>query len=208
MGIPLSHTPKLIRRKRSNSSKFKGSANSTPSQTSFEAEISQFYGGYSVLDAFRYIEGRRYHNSDAQYCFPNDSEELRRMQLSHNVFKNSWGGTNFSAPVAEMLSDGGVHVFDIGCGPGTWCLEMSLEYPKVTIIGLDISPTFSLGDKPPNVGYMQCDALDGLPFPSETFHYCWQKFMVSSFTKGQWIKQVKEIARVTKRGGWVEIMVS
>src|SRR4051812_5710071 len=66
MGIPISHPIRLVRRKRSNSTK-RSKSSSTPSQNSFETEISQFYGGSSVLDAFRYIEGRRYHNSDTRY---------------------------------------------------------------------------------------------------------------------------------------------
>ncbi|CAG8574276.1 5005_t:CDS:2 [Ambispora leptoticha] len=39
--------------------------------------------------------------------------------------------SNFSALVEKkMLNDKSVKVLDVGCGPGTWLLEMSSEFPK------------------------------------------------------------------------------
>lgn len=38
---------------------------------------------------------------------------------------------NFISPVHELLVSEKKHkVLDIGCGPGTWVLEMATEYPN------------------------------------------------------------------------------
>lgn len=38
---------------------------------------------------------------------------------------------NFISPVHESFSSGEkLKVLDIGCGPGTWIMEMATEYPN------------------------------------------------------------------------------
>lgn len=65
-----------------------------------------------------------------------------------------------------IASDGHLHlapidwspqrVLDIGCGTGTWCIEMADLYPSAEVIGVDLSP-FQPVLVPPNVSFQLDD---------------------------------------------------
>jgi ubiquinone/menaquinone biosynthesis C-methylase UbiE len=92
------------------------------------------------------------------------------------------------------------------CGAATWLLEMATEYPACSFTGIDISPMFPTEIKPRNVQFMQRNAVEGLPFPDETFDFVFMRIMYLSFTKEQWENVVRELSRVLKPGGWIELM--
>src|SRR5262245_18714729 len=73
----------------------------TPSaETTNKFDLSELYGGATVVEAFRYIEGRRYFNpSTVQYLFPSDEIWTNRMMLLQLIFKEAWSN-NFSSPVS------------------------------------------------------------------------------------------------------------
>ncbi|CAG8474620.1 16654_t:CDS:2 [Funneliformis mosseae] len=162
-----------------------------------------------ILDTFRYIGGRRYHNViDSKYYLPNDLTEIDRLEKQHYLFRHIWQG-NFSAPIHENLRKKENHacVLDVGCGPGTWVTEMAYEYPSAVFVGVDISPIFpSDQKKPENATFLQ-NMLDGLPFEDDTFDFVYQRFLASAISEEQWKGEViYELYRVTKPGGWVELM--
>jgi len=62
---------------------------------------------------------------------------------------------------------------------------------------------------PQNVSFSQVDVVKGLPFDDNTFDFIHLRFLVQYLTEKQWCENViKELLRVTKVGGWIEIMVS
>ncbi|CAH1764329.1 8904_t:CDS:2 [Entrophospora sp. SA101] len=65
----------------------------------------------SFMDEFRFIDGRRFHNENSRYWFPNDKKEVDRLNMQHYLFRYAWQG-NFSSPMGERLSNGGVRVLD------------------------------------------------------------------------------------------------
>jgi len=70
-----------------------------------------------ILDTFRYIGGRRYHNViNSKYFLPNDLAEIDRLEKQHFLFRHIWKG-NFSAPIHEKLLQTEHHacVLDVGC---------------------------------------------------------------------------------------------
>ncbi|CAG8562289.1 7556_t:CDS:2, partial [Scutellospora calospora] len=155
---------------------------------------------------FKYIDGRRYHNyENSRYPLPNDDEEINRLQTQHYLFRYAWGG-NYSSPVEEILRAGGAHVLDIGCGPATWVLEMASEYTSTSFIGIDFSLVFPTNIKPRNVQFYHMNILDGLPFEDNTFDFVYQRFMGLALTEKQWPMLLTELVRVTKPGGWIELM--
>ena len=85
-------------------------------------------------------------------------------------------------------------------------LNMASDYPLSTFVGIDIAPLF-YDDGPANTAFFQCNILDGLPFPDNTFDFVRQGFLVICIDWHAWKdKVVKELIRVTKPGGYIELM--
>ncbi|CAG8534235.1 11714_t:CDS:2, partial [Scutellospora calospora] len=164
--------------------------------------------GSNDFDTFHYIGDRKYCRSgieDVNYVYPVDDDEVDRCQMQHFLMKHIWEG-NFSAPVEEMLSNYDTKVLDIGCGSGAWILEMATEYQRPQFVGVDIAPLYPSEIHPTNVKFHQANVLSGLPFEDETFDFVYMRFMVFAFTINDWERALKEALRVTKKGGYVEIM--
>ncbi|KAF0556899.1 S-adenosyl-L-methionine-dependent methyltransferase [Gigaspora margarita] len=158
-------------------------------------------------DEFKFIDGRRYHNvENIHYFFPNDDLEIDRLQLQHYMMRFIWR-SNFSSPVRDLLDEGGARVLDVGCGPATWVLEMASEFPKSEFIGVDVVPVMPLTIKPKNVNFEEANLLDGLPFPDNHFDFTYIRFLNCAFPFNLWTTHViPELIRVTKPGGYIEIM--
>jgi ubiquinone/menaquinone biosynthesis C-methylase UbiE len=162
----------------------------------------------SFLEKFRYINGRRFHNEEStiNYYVPNDSEESNRLNLQHYLLRYVWKG-NFSSPITEILSERNASVLDIGCCAGTWVLDMAQKYSQSSFIGIDISRMYPSSDKTPlNAIFLQHNILEGLPWPPNTFDFVYKRFLSLSFTLKDLTKMINEVTRVTKIGGWIEVM--
>ncbi|CAB5205534.1 unnamed protein product [Rhizophagus irregularis] len=97
----------------------------------------------------------------------------------HYLIRHLWQN-NFSSPVEEILKRGGANVLDIGCGAGTWSLEMAKHYPESNFIG-------------------------GLPFEDNTFDLVFARLVGDSFSQKEWEETVlRELLRLTKSGSWLE----
>ncbi|CAG8552103.1 8699_t:CDS:2 [Ambispora leptoticha] len=145
-------------------------------------------------------------------------EDVEKLKQQHHLFKRVWNG-NYSAPVKMRLRDGAAKVLDVGCGTGTWVLEMAKDYPASAFTGIDLAPVFpssspnsnnstsSTEKKLMNVRFLQCDVLDGLPFPDNTFDYIHMRRMITSFKEQEFQDKIlPELVRVLRPGGWVEIV--
>ncbi|CAG8703467.1 9158_t:CDS:2, partial [Cetraspora pellucida] len=105
-----------------------------------------------ILSKDKLLNGREFFDiEDLNYALPSDKLEADRGFLSHVLNKHVWKG-NFHSPIAERLKNGGTKVLDIGCSSGNWIIDMALEYPSSTFIGIDVdSSFFPSNDKcPPN----------------------------------------------------------
>jgi len=92
------------------------------------------------------------------------------------------------------------------CGAGAWLINMALDYPVSVFVGIDIAPLFP-EDHPPNMAFIKCNILDGLPFPDNSFYFVRQAYVIICMNWQSWKeKVVKELIRVTKPGGYIEIM--
>ncbi|CAG8800642.1 10142_t:CDS:2 [Gigaspora margarita] len=154
--------------------------------------------------------GKRIHNNSLRSSkFSNFTmdEEVKRLERRHQLFKRIWQN-NFSAPVNENLTTGGAKVLEIGCGPGTWTIEMAKSYQLSTFTGVDMIPLFPQEKIPENAKFLQANVLNGLPFLDDTFDFVYMGLLVTAFTITEWEKVIPELVRVTKQGGWIEFMES
>lgn len=70
----------------------------------------------SVLN-YKIENGRRYHGyKDDSYVFPNDEEEMDRLDLQHHLFVMIKGDKLHLAPIGENPQ----RILDIGTGTGIW----------------------------------------------------------------------------------------
>lgn len=83
---------------------------------------------------------------------------------------------------------------------------MAQDFPKSTFIGVEVADVFPTSDVPPNLTFLKANTLEGLPFPDEHFDFVFQRFMFLAFSPSDWTKSIKELARITKPGGWLELI--
>ncbi|RIA99737.1 S-adenosyl-L-methionine-dependent methyltransferase [Glomus cerebriforme] len=144
---------------------------------------------------------------ELKYYLPNSSEDVDRQHMYH-FFKRYLFQGNFSSPIEESLIQGKCKVLDIGCGPGTWLLDLANKYERSYFYGLDINPVFPNEIKPGNLKFIKADMFDGLPFPDNEFDFVHQETMSFIIKADQWNFIISEMIRVTKPGGYIELLES
>lgn len=154
------------------------------------------------------VSGREY-LAIAPYFLPKDDEEVNRLDFQHFLFRGALKG-NYAAPLQAPAS-----ILDVGAGTGRWAMEMAAAFPHANVIGLDVVPppaddAVTLGQgldrRPNNYVYVQGNVLDGLPFPNATFDFVHQRLLVAAIPEDRWQWVVGELLRVTKPGGWIELL--
>ncbi|GBC08568.1 hypothetical protein RclHR1_08220006 [Rhizophagus clarus] len=113
--------------------------------------------------------------------------------------------SNFSSPVEDKLIEGGCKVLDIGCGAGTWLLDLSHKYGNSSFFGIDIKPVFPQEIKPKNLEFIKADITNGLSFRDNEFDFTHVENMSLIFTPDEWDFVLSELVRVTKPGGYIEV---
>ncbi|KAI8983992.1 hypothetical protein BDF20DRAFT_857399 [Mycotypha africana] len=144
------------------------------------------------------------------FMLPCDDDESDRLMTMHYILKATFHG-NFIAPVQHLLESpltlkGSTKVLDIGCGPGTWILEMATEFPNAEFYGIDDCPLFPSHIKPINSHFRLHNIFKGLPFKDAEFDYIHMRMMIYYFSPGELAFLLNEIGRVLKPGGYFEIV--
>ncbi|CAG8555417.1 1677_t:CDS:2 [Gigaspora margarita] len=145
-------------------------------------------------------------NEDENLKYPlHDTDDIiTHSQLQHNIHRYIWQN-NFSSPVDDLLRKGRARVLEIGCGDGTWTIDLAKEFTWSLFTAIDTHSRFDRRVENTNVTFLKADVLDGLPFDPDTFDLVYMRFL--SFTEKQWLDKVaNEIVRVCKPDGWIEIM--
>lgn len=141
-----------------------------------------------------------------RFHLPKNDQDIDRMQLQHFLFKHIWDDNNYSSPIEQNLKSGDCRVLDAGCGPGAWLLEMSTQHPLTRFFGVDIAAVFPSEIKPTNLNFHQCDINRGLPFKDNYFDFVRMSLMATSFKTDQWVNAIRELVRVLKPGGHLELI--
>ncbi|KAI9273153.1 hypothetical protein EDC94DRAFT_594020 [Helicostylum pulchrum] len=158
-----------------------------------------------------YIEfnGRSYWkgHGEKNFLLPCDDDENDRLMTMHYILKSTFHG-NFISPIQSMLDSetNRTKVLDIGCGSGTWILEMATEFPNSDFYGVDDCPLFPTSIKPPNAHFRLHDVLKGIAFEDCQFDFVYMRLMILYFTPEELSQLLKEISRVMKPGGYFEVV--
>ncbi|KAI8889060.1 S-adenosyl-L-methionine-dependent methyltransferase [Backusella circina FSU 941] len=161
------------------------------------------------------INNRRYwkdSNNQIQFMLPCDDDESDRLMSLHYILKSVFGG-NFISPVREVLlnnksihSNGRPRVLDIGCGSGTWILEMATEFPNSDFYGIDQCPLFPVSIKPSNSYFQLHDIPNALPFEDGSFDFVFMRMVVLHLHPDKVVSLLKEVSRILKPGGYFEVV--
>src|SRR5262249_36118029 len=106
---------------------------------------------------------------------------------------------NHVAPVGDPA-----RVLDVGCGTGQWGYEMCAEHPSALVVGLDL--VSGKPGQPARYRFVRGNGLDGLPFADGEFDFVHQRLLASGVPVVAWPALVAEVDRVTRPGGWVELV--
>ncbi|KAG2219221.1 hypothetical protein INT45_004581 [Circinella minor] len=155
------------------------------------------------------IDGRRYLNHpEARFMLPVDDDESDRIVIMHFMLKYAFNNSSYKAPVTDLLNctTSRSQVLDIGCGPGTWVLEMASSFPDADFHGIDLCPMFPNSIKPSNARFIQHNMLETLPFADNSLDYIHMRVMLCNLTQAQLIRLLAEISRILKPLGFIEIV--
>jgi ubiquinone/menaquinone biosynthesis C-methylase UbiE len=83
---------------------------------------------------------------------------------------------------------------------------MAVNYPEHNFTGIDLSDMFPTTIRPENAKFELMNVLGGLPFDDNTFDFVNMRFMATAFCTNEWPMIIKEIYRVLKDDGVVELM--
>ncbi|KAG0274363.1 hypothetical protein BGZ95_009868 [Linnemannia exigua] len=151
--------------------------------------------GKSARQNYRWIDGRRHHNTDgAAYIMPNDIDEMDRLHLQHFVIRHAFNGNTRAKFDNKIHKD----VLDVGC-------EMSTEHTETNFTGIDISAVWPTEIRPRNCRFQVVNVLQGLPFEDNTFDFVHQRFLIMGYPAKDWPFVIQELIRVTKPGGIIEL---
>jgi len=154
---------------------------------------------------FQWMGGRRY-LTEAPYMLPAaDSKEINRLDFQHYMLRYALQG-NYAALIGQPKD-----ILDVGCGTGIWPMELATTFPHANVIGVDIStPPMDSGmradKRPENYLFVTGDVLKGLSFPPASFDFVHQRLLMSAIPATRWQGVVNELARMTRPGGWIELV--
>ena len=149
------------------------------------------------------VVGNRQMLTDAPYLLPKDLGEINRLDFQHYLLRQTFQG-NHLAPLGQPTT-----ILDVGSGTGRWCHEMAQAYPQAHVIGCDL---LDQATEPralsPNYQFVEADVLRGLPFQNQQFDFVHQRLLFLAIPTASWPGEIRELVRVTRPGGWIELVES
>ncbi|KAI7903829.1 S-adenosyl-L-methionine-dependent methyltransferase [Cokeromyces recurvatus] len=149
--------------------------------------------------------GRKFHNeTNSTYWLPNDDEEMDRLVSTHLYIYIQYKRNIPKVVIQNKMIplENGAKILDVGCGPGTWIMDVATEFPTSECIGLDMCDVFPTNIRPKNVSFQIGNVLlNRLPFEDNTFDMVYLRLFILAFRSHEWIPVLKEILRVLKPGG-------
>ncbi|KAJ1549555.1 hypothetical protein HK405_011091 [Cladochytrium tenue] len=142
---------------------------------------------------------------ESLYMLPADADEKVRLHLQHVVLRTTFGG-NFHTPQRDLFADDTVSakILDVGCGTGSWCIDMAKQFPHADVTGIDLV-SYERTEVPDNLTFEMGNVLEGLKYPDNTFDFVHQRLLIFALPKDSIPSVFKELVRVTKPGGYIQV---
>ncbi|KAG2193981.1 hypothetical protein INT47_000769 [Mucor saturninus] len=159
-------------------------------------------------DATQVKSSREFHvhtDDTVTYWLPKDDEELNRVMGQHFAIKDLYEGRNILKSVEKSLDfEKGIAILDLGCGPGSWILDMITDYPNCTYEGCDIVNSTNKNITPKQFNWKYGNFLERIDYPDNTFDFIHMRLLLLSVREVDWPIVLKEALRVLKPGGFIQ----
>jgi len=145
------------------------------------------------------------------YILPVDEEEDRRLDAQHDLLRDALG-SDFMCPLGWAEAAPPRRVLDVGFGTGRWMRRAAERFPEADLIGLDLRPPTPPRSEalPPEIArrclFAFADLLAPLPLRDARFDYVHQRFLFAAIPAARWPGLLAELVRVTRPGGWIELV--
>ncbi|CAG8510348.1 643_t:CDS:2 [Ambispora leptoticha] len=156
-----------------------------------------------------------YRKDNPKFAIPENTRGISRLEVQHYLMRYLYQN-NFSSPQDPLLkpSDNNTvsQVLDLGCGAGTWAIDVAKEFPSCQVTGVDISSFFPIEfdkENVPNVRFIEHNFQENkrLPFDDDTFDLVHMRFLLADIKEQDFENfLIPELVRVTKLNGWIELL--
>ncbi|KDR85601.1 hypothetical protein GALMADRAFT_234564 [Galerina marginata CBS 339.88] len=154
---------------------------------------------------YRQEYGRGLNNYSDVYRLPADEEELERLDKQHSMFVDIMGG-KYVPPMASVMADdlpGETKAcLDLGCGSGSWIMDVARDFPHCSAVAVDLIPMQS-PTMPPNLRSEVDDVNLGLEHFYGDFNVVHAR-LISSGIKDYHLL-IDQIAHVLRPGGLIDV---
>src|SRR5579859_194454 len=154
-------------------------------------------------------EWHRAENRNTYVIDPASGAEIARLMNQEALIKRATGGWFPRGIDLEKVS----HVLDVACGPGGWVQQVAFAYPDMYVVGIDIDQrviAYALAQARvqalSNASFSAMDVTQPLPLPDASFDFINARFLSRLLLKESWSGVMRELARVTRPGGWVSLL--
>ncbi len=138
-----------------------------------------------------------------QYPLREDIPEAQRLDTQHAMLYALAGGSLLFAPLRQPPTS----ILDVGCGNERWPIEAAIQWPGATVVGCDLREEPGIPRHlPPNYRYLKANVVNGIPLNDGSFEYSHMRALWSALTPAQWPLALRELVRLTKPGGTIEII--
>lgn len=139
--------------------------------------------------------------SNQTYFAPVDEDEVERLHILNNVMNTVFEGRLIFPPISRPR-----RVLDCGFGTASWATAVAEQFPRCEVIGIDINPSMQPEEIPENL-FLQIDDLNRrFTFPSHNFDLVHSQMMASGIHVNRWTHYLRDIFRVTRPGGWCQMV--
>ncbi|KAJ6477150.1 S-adenosyl-L-methionine-dependent methyltransferase [Mycena vitilis] len=139
----------------------------------------------------------------SKYALPTDDAERQRLLQQHDNLKRLFENRILLAPLSLDRSD---NVLEIGTGPGFWVMELATTLdPSMPIVAIDVESRLFPTVTPVNIEFRVESATNLPPGWSDTFSLVHQRLLMLALQEPEWHKDIQEIYRVLRPGGWVQL---
>ncbi|KAJ5112572.1 hypothetical protein N7532_000617 [Penicillium argentinense] len=169
------------------------------------------------------VQGREYQKYSIDhriYFGPVDEEEAQRLDHQQRIFQRIFDDRLIFPPIRRLK-----RVLDCGHGSASWAVEVAEQYPDCEWVHL-LPSHFNWQDptpqnKPAQVStftHLNLDSLASLrqtrvddlnrtfTFPPNHFDLVQSRLLATGIHKARWPTYIRDIVRVLKPGGWVQMI--